>query len=111
MVNLLEYHDQPTYPVDYKEKRSNNGEDAYNRYGNYAMRVVARLGGVLENIGEIQETLIGNRNEKWNQFAFMMYPSPQAMQSMFRVKESPDAGIQRDAGLKTTRVYAFTPTK
>ncbi|MCK5266379.1 MAG: hypothetical protein KAR03_12290 [Candidatus Thorarchaeota archaeon] len=111
MVNLMDYHDQPIYPADYNGKRSSNGADAYNRYGKHAMRAVASFGGVLEYMGEVQEILIGEHDEKWEEFAFMRYHSLQALQSMFRVKEVPDAAIQRDAGLKATRVFAFTPTK
>ncbi|MHA1479946.1 MAG: hypothetical protein ACTSQZ_00780 [Candidatus Thorarchaeota archaeon] len=109
MLNLLKYHDQPLYPLEYEGKRSKNGEDAYNRYGQHAMRAVAKLGGVLENLGEINALLIGDPDEKWAQFAFMRYPSRSSLQSMFRMKQTPDAAIQRDAGLKATKTYAFTP--
>ena len=109
MLNLLKYHDQPLYPLEFEGKRSKDGEDAYNRYGRHVMRAVAKLGGVLEHIGEINALLIGNPDEKWDQFAFMRYPSRGALQTMFRMKQAPDAGIQRDAGLKATKTYAFTP--
>ena len=109
MFNLMKYHDQPLYPLKYEGKRSKNGEDAYNRYGGHAMRAVAKLGGVIEHVGEINELLIGTPEEKWDQFAFMRYPSRGSLQSMFRMKQALEAGIQRDAGLKATKTYAFTP--
>ncbi|MCK5150341.1 MAG: hypothetical protein KAQ65_00810, partial [Candidatus Thorarchaeota archaeon] len=109
MVNLLSYFEQPSYPPEYDGKRSKTGEDAYNQYGNHAMRAVAILGGVLQNIGEIETILIGEPEEEWNQFALMQYPSHDAVQSMFRIRGTPEAAIQRDAGLKATKVYAITP--
>ena len=109
MVNFIKYYDQPMYSPEYEGNRSRTGEEAYNRYGNYAMRTVARLGGVIEYMGKVEAILIGGQDEKWDQFAFMRYPSPDALQSMFRVREKPDAGVQRDAGLQTTRVFGFTP--
>ncbi len=39
----------------------------------------------------------------------MRYHTLEALHGMFRVKENIEAGIHRDAGLKKTRVYAFTP--
>ena len=109
MVNFIKYYEQPMYSPEYEGKRSRTGEEAYNRYGNYVMRAVARLGGVIEYMGNVEAILIGDQDENWDQFAFMRYPSPDALQSMFRIRGSPDAGIQRDAGLQTTRVFGFTP--
>ncbi|MGY5858915.1 MAG: hypothetical protein RTU63_06065 [Candidatus Thorarchaeota archaeon] len=109
MVNFLKYHDIPKYPSDFAGERGGDGEEAYNRYGTQAMRSVAKLGGVIENMGDIESQLLGNPNEEWNQFGLMRYHSLDALQGMFRLEENVEAGIHRDAGLKTTRVYAFTP--
>jgi hypothetical protein len=109
MVNLMEYYDHPPYPIEYEGERSRTGEDAYNQYGKSAMKAVANLGGLVENVGDVEAILIGESDEKWNQFGLMQYPSRELLKSMFRIRESPEAAIQRDAGLKATRVYAFTP--
>lgn len=109
MVNLMSYNDQPLYPESYEGKRSKTGEDAYNQYYNHAVRAVASLGGALQWAGRVEEVLIGDQDEEWHQFGLMGYPSRSSLQSMFRIRENPEAGIQRDAGLKATRVYAFTP--
>jgi hypothetical protein len=109
MVNFLSYYDEPRYPSGFKGKRGKDGELAYDRYGRQAMRSVAKLGGIFENAGKIESLLIGESNVKWNQFAFMRYHTLDALEGMFRIKENMGAGIHRDAGLKTTRVYAFTP--
>jgi len=109
MVNFLSFYDEPRYPSEFKGKRGKDGELAYGQYGRHAMRSVAKLGGIFENAGKIESVLIGESNMKWDQFAFMRYHTLDALEGMFRIKENVGAGIHRDAGLKTTRVYAFTP--
>lgn len=111
MLNLLTYFEQPSYPPDYEGKRCRNGEDAYNQYGKHAMRAVAKLGGFIEAMGDVESILIGEDNEKWDQFALMRYPSHDAVQSMFKLRGPPEAAIHRDAGLEATKVYALTPVK
>ena len=109
MVNFLSYHGEPRYPPGYEGDRARNGESAYNKYSNHAMRAVAKLGGVLENGGEIESLLVEESKIKWKQFGLMRYHSLDTLHGMFRIKENVEAGIHRDAGLKNTRVYAFTP--
>jgi len=98
------------YPEGFKGRRGIDGESAYGIYGGRAMRAVAKLGGIFENAGEIESLLIGETNVKWDQFAIMKYHSLDALQGMFRLKENTEAGIHRDAGLKVTKVLAFSPT-
>jgi hypothetical protein len=109
MVNFLSYHDEPKYPSGYEGMRSKDGESAYGKYSSHAMRAVAKLGGVLECGGEIESLLVGESELKWKQFGIMRYHTLEALHGMFRMKENIEAGIHRDAGLKSTRVYAFTP--
>ena len=109
MVNFLSYHDEPKYPSGFGGKRAKDGESAYGKYSSHAMRAVAKLGGVLECGGEIESLLVGESELKWKQFGIMRYHTLEALHGMFRMKENIDAGIHRDAGLKNTRVYAFTP--
>ncbi|MHA2025041.1 MAG: hypothetical protein ACW98U_03985 [Candidatus Thorarchaeota archaeon] len=110
MVNFMEYHESPTYPDGFEGKRHRTGEEAYNKYETYGMRAVANLGGIIEHMGEVDSLQIGEQEEKWHHFALMRYPSHEAVKSMFRVRGTPEVGVQRDAGLKSTRVYAFTPS-
>lgn len=109
MLNFLSYHNEPKYPSGYKGERARDGERAYGKYSGHAMRSVAKLGGVLENGGEIESLLVGESKVEWHQFGFMRYHTLEALHGMFRVKENIKAGIHRDAGLRNTRVYAFTP--
>ncbi len=109
LVNFLSYHDEPKYPSGFSGKRADDGESAYGKYSSHAMRSVAKLGGVLECGGEIESLLVGESKEKWKQIGLMNYLSLDALHGMFRIKKNVEAGIHRDAGLKNTRVYAFTP--
>jgi len=109
MVNFLGYYDEPRYPPGFKGKRGKDGEEAYGMYGSRVMRVVAKLGGIVENAGEIESLLIGESDLNVTQFAIMRYHTLEALYGMFRVKENIEGGIHRDAGLETTRVYACTP--
>lgn len=110
MVNLLNYHNEPLYPPEYEGMRYKDGQEAYNRYGQTAMRIVAKLGGVIEYMGKVESIQIGNHEEVWDDFAFMRYPSLDAVQSMFRIRENAGAAIHRDAGLRATKVLAFSPS-
>ncbi len=109
MVNFLNYYDEPKYPSGFDGKRAVTGEQAYDKYSRHAMRAVAKLGGVLEHGGVVESLLLGESNIEWNQFGLMRYHTLDALQGMFKLKENVKAGIHRDAGLKSTRVYAFTP--
>jgi len=109
MVNLLDYYDEPLYPKEYDGKKGKDGLDAYNLYGKRVMKTVAKLGGIIEYMGKVESVLIGNKEEKWHEFAFMRYHTLDALESMFKVKENVDVAIHRDAGLKSTKVLAFTP--
>lgn len=111
MVNFLSYYDVPKYPRGFEGKRGKDGEEAYGKYGSQVMRVVAKLGGIFEYAGEIESLLIGESDLNMTQFAFMRYHTLEALYGMFRVKENIESGIHRDAGLKDTRVFAFTPDK
>jgi len=110
MVNFLSFYDAPKYPTGFMGKRAKSGELAYEQYGSQVMRTVAKLGGIIENAGEVESLLIGESDVKWDQFGFMRYHTLDALQGMFRVKENVGAGIHRDAGLKVTKVLPFSPT-
>jgi len=109
MVNFLNFFDNPKYPSGFEGKRGSTGEQAYNEYGRHAMRAVAKLGGIFEYAGVVESLLLGESNIEWNQLAIMRYHTLDALQGMFKLKENVRAGTHRDAGLKSTRVYAFTP--
>ncbi|MHA1907164.1 MAG: hypothetical protein ACW98Y_07705 [Candidatus Thorarchaeota archaeon] len=109
MVNFLSFFDKARYLSGFKGERGVTGEQAYDKYGQHAMRAVAKLGGVLEHGGAVESLLLGDSNIEWNQFGLMRYHTLEALQGMFKLKENVRAGTHRDAGLKSTRVYAFTP--
>jgi hypothetical protein len=109
MVNFMSYYDEPKYPPGFSGKRAEDGESAYGKYSSHAMRAVAKLGGLVECGGEIESLLVGESELKWKQFGIMRYHTLEALHGMFRMRENIEAGIHRDAGLKSTTVYAFTP--
>ena len=109
MFNFLSFFDEPKYPSGFEGKKGVTGEQAYDKYGRHAMRAVAKLGGIFEHAGVVESLLLGEFNIEWNQFAIMRYHTLEALHGMFKLKENVRAGAHRDAGLKSTRVYAFTP--
>ena len=109
MVNFLSFFDEAKYPSGFEGKRGVTGEQAYDKYSQHAMRAVAKLGGVLEHGGAVESLLLGDSDIEWNRFGLMRYHTLEALQGMFKLKENVKAGIHRDAGLKSTRVYALTP--
>ena len=113
MLNLMKYFESAKYPEDYSGKPNSNvsGKKAYNRYGKGVMRVLAKLGGTMEHLGEVKASIIGDIDKEWDAFGLVRYPSRKSFQKMFtlRSKTEENEAIHRDAGLEKTRVIALYP--
>ncbi|MHA1671089.1 MAG: hypothetical protein ACTSV5_11025 [Promethearchaeota archaeon] len=109
MLNFLRFFPVAKYSAEFKGKHKKNetGEQAYNRYSQHAMKAVANLGGHLDYVGFVEETLMGEKTDKWDVIGLMRYPTHLAFRKMFNFKDMENGGIYRDAGLERTITIAL----
>lgn len=87
-----------------------DGREAYFRYGREAFRAVYTVGGQFLFAGRIKTVLVPSRDPQWNgqwdDVAAMIYPDPTAIFAMEQLPAYRKALVDRDKGLKRTRVIA-----
>ena len=83
MLNLNRYRDR----------------EAYERYGEVALRVLARVGGEVLWQARATMTVIGDRHERWDEVIAVRYPSARAFLELALDPEIGAALVHRDAGL------------
>ena len=111
MLNFFKYRSDPLYPSDFTGKPEKTGAAAYNKYSMSVVRVVSKLGGYILNLGKVEEIIIGDKDNSWEEYAIMRYPDRHALRVMFSLKEHKNGTlkIHRDAGLEKTKVIALKP--
>ena len=111
MLNLLKYHSTAEYPKEFSGKKEKSGAAAYNQYGKQVMRVVAKLGGYITHMGEVEGSIIKDNVNSWEEYAIMRYPNRTALRTMLSLKEQGEGAmkIHRDVGIDKTKVIALNP--
>ena len=84
MLNLNRYRDR----------------EEYERYGEVALRVLARVGGEVLWHATATMTVIGEEDECWDEVIAVRYPSAQAFLDLALDPEVGAALVHRDAGLE-----------
>lgn len=105
MLNLLKFKSAAGADGDTDE----SGEDAYRRYGEAALAMVAERGGKLLWAGTADQILIGDPTQDWDTVALVQYPSRAAFIDMVSQPEYQEAHQHRERGLERTVLVACTP--
>jgi uncharacterized protein (DUF1330 family) len=106
MLNMLRFRAQAEYPAG-SEHAPCTGRQAYRRYGEQAVRHVQALGGSAVWMGEVQGTLIGPAEERWDEVLLVQYPSRKAFLQMISDPDYLASTVHRTAALSDSRLIAM----
>jgi uncharacterized protein (DUF1330 family) len=101
MLNLLKFRERA---ADGK----GSGAEAYERYGQDALRMVAERGGRVLWQGRADQILIGDPAEDWDAVALVQYPSRKAFMEMVTDPDYLKSHEHRESGLERTVLIACT---
>jgi uncharacterized protein (DUF1330 family) len=102
MLNLNKYRERAAYDGDPPGAASPDvsGRDAYNRYGEVALRVLASIGGEVIWDARATMTVIGEGRDTYDDVIAVRYPSAEAFLALAMNAEIGVALAHRDAGLE-----------
>jgi uncharacterized protein (DUF1330 family) len=105
MLNLLRFKKSAD------DGEGGSGEEAYNRYGDTAIKMVEAQGGRLLWLGKPLHVLIGDeQDDAWDAVALVSYPDRQAFLDMVSQPKYQDAHKHREGGLADTVLLAMAPS-
>jgi uncharacterized protein (DUF1330 family) len=107
MINLLRYREWADYPPG-TETEKRTGRQAYERYGENALRCMTSVGGRPIWRGRVGYTVIAPPGERWDEAVLVEYPSRSAFERMINNPEYQAGLVHRTAGLEDTRLIATT---
>lgn len=102
MLNLLKFKER-------SDGGDGSGRDAYQRYGDDAVRMIEERGGRLLWQGRADQILIGDASQGWDVVVLVEYPSRKAFIKMVSTPEYMKSHAHREDGLERTIVIACTP--
>ena len=108
-LSINKYYDKAAYPEEYTGDKNISGKDAYKLYGRSVVQYQGIYGAQLDVAGRNKDTVVGNKDDDWNEFVFVRFPNMQAIVNVYGVKAMQDNLVHREAGLKKTFVYTITP--
>lgn len=108
-LSINKYYDKAAYPEEYTGDKNISGKDAYKLYGRSVVQYQGIYGAQLDVAGRNKDTIVGNKDDDWDEFVFVRFPNMQAIVNVYSVKAMQDNLVHREAGLKRTFVYTITP--
>ncbi|MBN8959566.1 MAG: DUF1330 domain-containing protein [Rhizobiales bacterium] len=103
MMNLIRLRPN----ADYVDGRDATGREAYGRYSELSASVFARLGGRIVWRGDLELTVVGPSDERWDIAFIAEYPSPNTFVQMMRDPQYREAMKHRQAGVADSRLLRF----
>jgi uncharacterized protein (DUF1330 family) len=102
MLNLNSYRDRAAYDGDPPGGGSPDvsGREAYERYGQTALALLARVGGEILWHAPATLTVIGDESDSYDEVIAVRYPSAEAFLALALDPEVGVALAHRDAGLE-----------
>jgi uncharacterized protein (DUF1330 family) len=101
MLNLLKFKTKA-------KGEEGSGAEAYQRYGETAVKMVEEQGGRVLWQGRADQILIGDPQEDWDSVVLVEYPSRQAFIAMVSKPKYEEAHEHREAGLERTVLVAMS---
>ena len=105
MVNLLKFREQASYKHD---EAPCSGKEAYGRYSEVAIKMVAKVGGKPIYMGKVKGLPIAPPEEQWDEVLLVQYPSAQAFATMLADLDYRAITKHRTAALEDARLIATT---
>ena len=97
MVNLLKFRDKAAYP-DGRDAHI-SGAEAYGRYAREMKKLVEGSGGRFVFGAQVENLLLGEVEELWDQVGIVEYPSAKALIEISMTPEFQAIEVHREAGL------------
>lgn len=113
MLNLLRYHEAADYSKvpDLAPATPISGREAYQRYSEGVLPILAGIGGSIEMLGACHGTLIGPEDEQWDDIVLVRYPDTTAFVSMVSSAEYVAIQGHRTAALADSRLVRTTAAR
>ena len=108
-MSINKYYDKAAYPEEYNGDKNISGKEAYKVYGRSVVQYQGIFGAQLDVAGRNKDTVVGNKDDDWDEFVFVRFPNIQAILNVYNVKAMQDNLVHREAGLQRTFVYTITP--
>ena len=105
MINLLRYREKAEYPEGSDEAPC-TGQEAYGRYSDAVMPLLAGVGGRPVFVGLARQSLIAPEGEAWDQAILVEYPSRKAFIEMTTSAAYLAVAHHRTAALADSRLIA-----
>ena len=109
MINLLRYREQAEYPAG-SDHEPCSGREAYSRYGQQVLPMIAKHGGRPIWAGSAFASPIAPEGERWDDAVLVEYPSVAKFHEMTSSAEYIEAAVHRTAALSDSRLVAIQPT-
>ncbi|TMV09656.1 DUF1330 domain-containing protein [Ruegeria sediminis] len=112
MLNLVKFRTDAAYPEGHEKAGAGlSGAEAYRLYGAETAPIIARLGASIVWRGSFQTTLIGPRDETWDEVFVARYPTAHAFLEMVTDPVYRNAVVHRQAAVETSRLIRCAPGK
>ena len=113
MLNLLRYRETADYSESPEPDSGTpiSGREAYQRYSDGVLPILAGVGGAIEMFGGCHGTLIGPDGEAWDDIVLVRYPSTAAFVQMVSSPEYQAITGHRTAALTDSRLVRTTATR
>lgn len=113
MLNLLRYRDEADYTEapDLAPEAPISGREAYQRYSEGVLPILAGIGGGIELFGPCHGTLIGPADEAWDEIVLVRYPDTAAFVGMVSSAEYQAITGHRTAALADSRLVRTTAAR
>ncbi|MEM9422024.1 MAG: DUF1330 domain-containing protein [Pseudomonadota bacterium] len=108
MLNLLKFRDEARYPQN-SDYEPCSGAEAFARYGEAVLPMIARSGGRQIWQGQQAAMLIGPQDKQWSLAVLVEYPSARAFLDMISSDEYQQIVVHRVAALEDARLIAHKP--
>ncbi|HEV2563386.1 MAG TPA: hypothetical protein VGT78_14715 [Rhizomicrobium sp.] len=107
MLNLLKFRAKAEYADGRATKLT--GFEAYNLYGDAMQKIVAREGGKVLFVGQINSLVIGMVEDMWDAAALVEYPSAADFARITTLPQVTEIGVHRAAGLQGQLLIRVSP--
>jgi uncharacterized protein (DUF1330 family) len=111
MLNLNRYRERARYEGEVPGGGSPDvsGYEAYLRYGEFALRVLEKVGGSVMWHTQVKATLIGDESDVFHEVLAVRYPGPAAFAAFASDPEIVAAMAHRRAGLERAALICCEP--
>ena len=103
MINLLRFRDQADYS-DHPDQKPCSGKEAYDRYGEAVIPILAELGARPAWMSDVALTFIAPEEERWDQCLIVQWNTVGDFKKLMASEDYHKVAFHRDAATSDTRL-------